>query len=535
MWLVLLFTAGAWGQDVTARDLTVRMFDTDRVGAVTVTPLSGAVTWKACPGCAFQALGRAVTVKSGAAVGVVVLGDVRVETDTRRKASAAGSWRVDSERDGLRVRVTLPSERYVAAVLSGEAAADEPPASLRALAVVVRSYAMTHPGELTDSTKTQVLRLGAVSGAIADAVRETAGETLWVGGRQVPGYFTQSSGGVTEASSVAWGGVAQVWLRSQADPASERAPSQWHAEIGLEELRQALVREGFAVVGPVREIAVVRRTGSGRVGRIRVGGFEMAGPAFRFAMGRELGWNRLRSDLYTVRVVGQSAVFEGKGYGHGVGLSQAGARVMAGEGRDAGAILRFYFPGAAVRVTAQDAGWQTRDGVGWTLVSTAPDGEMVKKGDEAWRRARGLVRVSEAVHPVVRVFPTVALFRGVTGEPGWTLAATRGERIFMQPAGVRAPGLLLHEMLHVLVEARASDGVPLWFREGLVEALAEPGGSMEVGLVKDVEGKLERPGSLAEAQVAHREAGAMVRRLVKGYGVGVVVGWLTSGVPQGRE
>jgi len=135
------------------------------------------------------------------------------------------------------------------------------------------------------------------------------------------------------------------------------------------------------------------------------------------------------------------------------------------------------------------------------------------------------------VHPVVRVFPTLALFRGVTGEPGWTLAATRGERIYVQPAGVRSEGILLHEMLHVLVEHEARADVPLWFREGLVEALADPSGLSSGADVREVEGRLARPGSLAEAQAAHREAGGMVRRLVKAYGVVVVEGWLRTGVP----
>jgi stage II sporulation protein D len=536
--LALLATAHA--QDETARDLTVRLFDTDRVASVTVTPLGANATWKPCAGCASRPLTAVQTIGLAGRPSVTLNGDVRVETDTHRRASAFGVWRIDGERDALRVRVRLPSERYVAAVLAAEAAGDEPPASLRALAVVVRSYALTHKGELTDSTSTQTLRLGAVSETVAAAVRETAGETLWFRGRQVAGYFTQSSGGTTESSDAAWGGEPQPWLPMQPDPASERTPSQWHGEIALADLRTALAGQGFAVKSPIRAVTVEQRTASGRAARILLSceadRLEMRASTFRFAVDRALGWNRLRSDLYSVHLVGADAVFEGRGYGHGVGLSQAGARALAMEGRDTRAILRTYFPGAEVRMTANDSGWQRHEGEGWTLVSGAVDEGMVKAGDAAWRRAVALLAPRTRVHPEVRLYPTLALFRGVTGEPGWTLAATRDDRIALQPAALLArnhpDGLLVHEMLHVVVEHEAAKTLPLWFREGLVEALSEP--SDEAGPavpLAEIEARLAHPASLVQAQRAHRDAAAVVRQLMRVYGEATVVGWVDRGLP----
>ena len=82
--------------------------------------------------------------------------------------------------------LTLPSENYVMAALNGEAAPDEPMASLKAMAISMRTFALENAGrhraegfDLCDSTHCQALRLGKVRPEVERAVRETAGETLW--------------------------------------------------------------------------------------------------------------------------------------------------------------------------------------------------------------------------------------------------------------------------------------------------------------------------------------------------------------------
>jgi stage II sporulation protein D len=56
----------------------------------------------------------------------------------------------------------------------------------------------------------------------------------------------------------------------------------------------------------------------------------------------------LRSTLFTVRVEGAAVVFEGRGWGHGVGMSQWGARGMALRGWDFVRILQHYYTGVEV-------------------------------------------------------------------------------------------------------------------------------------------------------------------------------------------
>src|SRR5207244_2165783 len=76
----------------------------------------------------------------------------------------------------------------------------------------------------------------------------------------------------------------------------------------------------------------------------------------------------------------------------------------------------------------------------------------------------------------IKVFPTVAAFRDATGEPGWVAASARAAVLRIQPvAALRSRGslesTLRHEILHALIESRARPGLPIWFREGLVEYL----------------------------------------------------------------
>ena len=563
MWWALLVTASvccAQTKDA-ATDLTVRLFTVHPVEMMRVSPAGGGAMVRRCASCVAESLKDSVTVKAvggtllvdGKATAVLqVDGTIRVEVAGEAPAMAAGKWRVGAVRDGLRVLLTLPSERYVMDVLASEAAVDEPEESLKALAIVVRSFALTnlrrHAAEgynFCDSTHCQAMRLGAVPLKVEEAVRATAGETLWFGEARVPGYFTQHCGGMTEDASALWGGPRLPWLVAHADAFCQKTPSQWHAEMSGDALRGALAEEGWPLRETIENVRVVQHTSSGRVRLVEIsaGGRRLQLPAstFRFAVNRTMGWDELRSDWYSVRYAQGRVTFDGRGYGHGVGLCQAGAHAMAAQGKDARAILRFYFPGAVVRIGATDDGWIRRDGSGWTLFTAGGEVqsvELLRVGDGALRRAKDLFVPRGEVHPQVRAYPTTELFREGVGEPGWVLASTKGETVSLQPPGVverheRVEEALLHEFLHVLIEKECRADTPLWLREGMVEFLTGGDGRREVGVmrVQTIEDALLRASSPPEAQRAHEAAGAMVRRLVQSRGMTTVRGWLRGGVP----
>jgi stage II sporulation protein D len=100
----------------------------------------------------------------------------------------------------------------------------------------------------------------------------------------------------------------------------------------------------------ITSVAVAEQTASGRAKSVRLG---LAGGGALTLSGVELrqliGYTALPSLLFTVRVEGKTAVFTGRGSGHGVGLCQWGARGRAARGEGYREILAHYYPGAEVR------------------------------------------------------------------------------------------------------------------------------------------------------------------------------------------
>jgi stage II sporulation protein D len=493
-------------------------------------------------------------------------GTLRISDDmTGEQRTATGLWHLRASGHGNEIDVvlTLPSERYVAAVLNAEAAPNEAAQSLRALAILARTYALngSHftaqpnhlPAELCDSTQCQAMLPGPVSEQIEDATQATAGETLWFGSHRAEVFFSQSCGGSTEDAGAVWPRLRGLpYLRSHADPfCIRRGPATWHADVPLAEFNGIAQAQGWHVPANIVSAHVLERSPSHRALRVIFTGgngatFALSASALRFAIGRALGWDRVRSDAYELGVRNGVLVFDGRGHGHGVGLCQEGAAEMASEGHNARDILTFYFPRTAVRISPEDNGWQeTRIGP-LTLRTTQPlAAERKASLDQTWNEARKRFPPQRTINPEIVFAPTTEVFRQLTTQSGWALASTRGSTIVLQPEAALharerdASATLLHEMLHVLVEDESSEHTPLWLREGLVEALADaPAGStnrMSANTMSTdaIESALLHADSLQASDQAHRAAAARVHRLLLRYGLSAIRGWLSSGIPAG--
>lgn len=567
-WAIFTPVLSAQRAAESARTLTVDLFATQSIHAVTVTPIGSGNWLIPCLKCTKKPVLSPVRFKAGVAQfetspgthpqSLRLEGAFRVETDSSPEGIAAsGLWEVKPSSQRLRVLLAIPSERYVALALNGEAAADEPQASLAAMAIVMRTFAAINAGrhsaegfDLCDSTHCQVLRFGKIRPEVEQAVLETSGETLWFGPQQAKVFFHQHCGGKTEDAQGAWPDVHEPYLRAHADPyCLRRSLAQWHSEIPEAKI-QAIAREqGWHLPPQIEQIRVVRSTASGRADLLEFSGegvrASISASSLRFAVDRSLGWNQVRSDWYGITVNNGFLHFNGKGYGHGVGLCQAGAYEMANEGRSSREILNFYFPGTQVRITRADSGWHKVEGSGWTLMTADPQPvelePMLLAGNTAWREAQALFAPHARVHPIVRVMPTTELFRQATSEPGWILAAERGNSIVLQPETVLrkndgARSTLRHEFLHILVEHEASSEAPLWLREGLVEALAQGGLSSWAPLpavsLASIDSALNHAPDQAASQHAHAASEALVRSLINRFGITTVRGWLREGVPE---
>ena len=420
----------------SARSLTVELFSARVVKTLTATRLGQPkplqIDWAP----------DGLRLSSGATVKEVALsGSYRMRKDAE-EVSAAGRWTVGWQRDGLRVLLTMPSENYVVAALNGEAAPDEPMASLKAMAISIRTFALEnanrHSAEgfgLCDSTHCQALRLGNARTEVVRAVHETAGETLWFGGQRAHVYYTQHCGGMSEAAGDVWPAEHASYLAgNHADPyCLRRSPAEWKARMDLAQLSGIFRAQGWRTPSPISDIRVNRRSASGRAELLEVTGrgapAELSASSFRFAVDRALGWNQMRSDWYSLGVSGSALEIMGRGYGHGVGLCQAGAFEMAKEGRSDTEILSFYFPGTVAGITPAGDRWQSVAGAGWTLLTTDPGSGLVGEGNAAWAKARSLFGPTTNISPTVEELPSTELFRQTTGEPGWTLGSTRGSNV----------------------------------------------------------------------------------------------------------
>ena len=212
---------------------------------------------------------------------------------------------------------------------------------------------------------------------------------------------------------------------------------------------------------------------------------------------------------------------------------------MALEHHTTAEILAFYFPGTRLGLTPSGGLWHEETVGPVTLRTITPDPELTQDVQLAWQRALALLPpTGKTPQPTIILAPTSELFRQLTTSPGYLLAVTRGNQITLQPLlilkrnGSIEP-LLLHELLHTLIESQSTDKAPLWLREGLAETLtdihsayARPASSLTT-----IEQRLEDPPGLAEYQQAHRDAGAIVRTLGHTYSLTIMRQWLRDGVP----
>ena len=133
---------------------------------------------------------------------------------------------------------------------------------------------------------------------------------------------------------------------------NDEAPPEaahWEASFSAEEVLAA-ARDAGASVNELTGISIGQRGESGRATTLMISGREVSAPAFRLAIGS----TKMRSCLIeSLRVEDGQVIMSGKGYGHGVGMSQWGAYAMAQAGKTAQEIVLHYFTGVTL-----DSAWE---------------------------------------------------------------------------------------------------------------------------------------------------------------------------------
>ncbi|MCF0176805.1 MAG: DUF4922 domain-containing protein [Bacteroidales bacterium] len=216
----------------------------------------------------------------------------------------------------------------------------------------------------------------AVGENVRKAVDATWGKVLTCEGELVDARFSKSCGGVMERYSTCWEDRDFPYLQCLPDtpghapglePFCARADEavmnqvlngydaatadhyRWEQRYEREEASRLLEsRSGFGL-GTIREIKALERGGSGRIRRLYIRGDKGSK-----VIGKELeirkllSTSHLKSSAFDASWEGDTLVLKGRGWGHGVGLCQIGAAVMASEGYSYDSILLHYYPGSEI-------------------------------------------------------------------------------------------------------------------------------------------------------------------------------------------
>jgi len=177
---------------------------------------------------------------------------------------------------------------------------------------------------------------------VLEAVRSTDGEYMSYGGEVIQAVFHSSSAGRTEDSAAIW--QAEPYLVSVESPeTAEDVPNYvTSVTVSPEDFREAVLTvhpEAEFGEDPAFWLGAAVRDASGRVESVDIGGTQVPGTELRTLF-------QLRSTAFTLDYTAEGFLFTVTGYGHGVGMSQYGANVMAEDGADYEEILTHYYPGA---------------------------------------------------------------------------------------------------------------------------------------------------------------------------------------------
>ncbi|HEY8154539.1 MAG TPA: SpoIID/LytB domain-containing protein [Myxococcota bacterium] len=263
-----------------------------------------------------------------------------------------GAVEVERVAGGLRVVNEVPLEAYVAGTVGREVYAFWSAETLKAQAVVSRTYALHERAlrarrafDVFGGTQGQVYGgVDAESPAVVAATHATRGEYLAWQAKPILAVFHSASGGQTASSEEVWGRAAPYLVSLPVENEEDSPDTYWRASISGTTLGRALARLGLQI-GTVREIRVIDRSPSGRALRVQVSGDGGDSKLGARELRSALGENVIRSTLFEIRPAEDGFAFVGAGHGHGVGMSQWGAEGMARRGADYRRILATFFPG----------------------------------------------------------------------------------------------------------------------------------------------------------------------------------------------
>ena len=188
---------------------------------------------------------------------------------------------------------------------------------------------------------------------IRDAVRSTDGQCILYEGLPILAVFHSSSAGATLDAAAVWSESLPYLVSVSSPEDSETVPGYYSSATFpiavLRSLLQTELPEADLSSAPTDWFTGIRQTPSGAVTELVVGGVKVTGNRLRTILG-------LRSPSFTISFEDGNVTFSVIGYGHGVGMSQYGANVLASSGMDYREILAWYYTGTTIDVLSAKTG-----------------------------------------------------------------------------------------------------------------------------------------------------------------------------------
>lgn len=274
--------------------------------------------------------------------------------EQEKKIKETASVAVEVSRTASNTVETVPLETYVTRVVASEMPADFELEALKAQAVAARTYVVRYMEdhqaeepeaiEVSDSTSDQVYKnedeLRQAWGKdyeekmtkLTEAVEGTSGEIITYDGEPITPSFFSTSNGYTENAENYWENPLP-YLKSVESPWDKQSPK-------FEDQKVIEIKEAEKLLGveidPNNPPGELKRNSSQRVAEVAIGGKQFTGREIREKLG-------LKSTDFTLSMKDDHLIFQTKGYGHGVGMSQYGANGMAAEGKSYKDILTYYY------------------------------------------------------------------------------------------------------------------------------------------------------------------------------------------------
>ena len=270
----------------------------------------------------------------------------------KRFAGKLNLFVLDSE---ILVVNVLGIEKYLSSVVGSEMPTKWPMEALKAQAISSRTYALKQKGNNLfdiDSTQRNQVYNGLESRTFKTirAANSTRSLVLTYKNKLINALFHSSSGGMTENSQDVWK-TEYPYLSSVKDFDKQNPKFKWQKKFSNKELTNL-----FPKIGGLKNIEILNITSTGRLKNVRLigayGSYKISGVDLRKRLGLNSNFVRFKffeEELNNKFPMQKGLTVFGQGYGHGVGMSQWGAKYMASKGQKAEKILKHFYRGVQIK------------------------------------------------------------------------------------------------------------------------------------------------------------------------------------------